>query len=109
MIWYEFKLFLTHVSGISMDALHVVAGVLIQMLAAAMFRSSLASWRPWFVVLGLELLNEAADLWIERWPHPGMQFGEGAKDILLTMFLPTLLLMAASRRPDLFRAAKPSE
>ena len=95
VIWHELKLLVEHASGVSMDALHVVAGVVIQVAVAALLRSSLGSWRPWLVVLVLELANEAMDLWVERWPHPGMQIGEGVKDIVLTMALPTLLLLAA--------------
>jgi len=31
-----------------------------------------------------------------------MQYGESAKDILLTLLLPSLLMAAARERPDLF-------
>ena len=92
-----------------MDALHVLAGVLIQMIAAAFCRTGLAGWGPWLLVLGLELLNEALDLLVERWPHAGMQLGEGAKDVLLTMIIPSLLLLVARRRPGLFSAATRGE
>ena len=106
LFWHEFKLFAEHASGISMDALHVIAGVLIQVAVAAILNSSLASWRPWLVVLSLEVINEAFDLWVERWPHLGMQLGEGVKDVLLTMLLPTLLLLLVRRRPALVSAAR---
>ena len=56
-------------------------------------------------LLAAILWNEAVDLWVERWPDPGMQYGEGAKDVLLTMALPTILIWAARWRPDLFRGA----
>ena len=55
-------------------------------------------------MLAFILWNEAADLWNEHWPDAGQQYGEGAKDIALTMFVPTLLMIAARLRPDLFRA-----
>ena len=32
-----------------------------------------------------------------------MQYGEGAKDVAITMLLPTLLMLAVRMRPDLFR------
>ena len=35
--WYEVKLLLEHATGISMDALHVLVGVLLQLLFAALF------------------------------------------------------------------------
>ena len=101
--WYESKLFIEHALAISHDGLHVLTGVMIQLAVALAVRRTLASWLPWMAVLGFALANEAVDLWVERWPNPGMQFGEGAKDIVLTTLLPTILLVAARVRPDLFR------
>ena len=105
--WYESKLFLEQALAVSHDSLHVLTGVMIQLAVALAFRRTLASWLPWTAVLGFALVNEAVDLWVERWPNPGMQFGEGAKDIVLTILLPTLLLVAARVRPDLFRTRAP--
>lgn len=101
--WYQIKLFAEHSTGFSMDALHVIAGVVLQLAAAAIFRSSLARPLPLLVVLALELLNEAYDLRVEKWPLPGMQYGEGAKDIVMTMLLPLLLFLVARRHPKLIR------
>jgi hypothetical protein len=84
-----------------MDALHVVGGVVLQLGFAVLLRTSLAHWRPWLFVLALELVNEANDLLVEQWPDPGMQWGEGARDLVLTMLLPTVLLMVARLRPEL--------
>lgn len=100
--WYQVKLLLEHATGISMDALHVLAGVLAQLLFAALFRSSFRNWRPWIFVFALVLLNEASDLWVERWPKPAMQLGEGLKDIALTMLLPTLLMLSTRYRTTIF-------
>jgi hypothetical protein len=99
--WYQIKLLIEHATGVSMDALHILAGVLAQLMFAALFRSSLHSWRPWLFVLALILLNETSDLWVERWPEPAMQYGEGLKDLLLTMLLPTLLTLLARHAPTL--------
>ena len=101
--WFHTKMFIEHASVISSDAMHVLAGVLIQLLGALLFRRSVASWWPWSGVLALTLLNEFIDLWMEQWPDLAVQYGESAKDILLTMALPTLLLAAARFRPQLFR------
>ena len=98
--WYQVKLFVEHASGISMDALHILAGTVIFLLAAIGLRSGVGSPRPWFALLVLELLNEAYDLHAERWPNIGHQLGEGFKDIVLTMALPTLLLLAARWKPQ---------
>ena len=109
MGWYQFKLFVEHGSGISMDALHVVVGFILFLLAALILRRSVASGLPWLVVLVLEIGNEAYDIAIERWPDIGSQLGEGAKDIVLTMALPTLILLIARRRPSLLTARTEGE
>lgn len=101
--WYQFKLFLEHSAGFSMDALHVIAGVLVQFAAAALFRTTLARPLPLIVVFLLELLNEWNDLRVEQWPDRGMQYGEGAKDLVLTMLLPVLLFLVARHRPNVIR------
>ncbi|MFL6751763.1 MAG: hypothetical protein ACJ8FL_00830 [Sphingomicrobium sp.] len=101
--WYQAKLFVEHSLAVSPDSIHVVVGVLALLVVSLLTRRSIASWRPWLVLLVIELLNEAIDLWIEQWPDPGMQYGEGARDLLLTMLLPTVLLLAVRLRPDLFR------
>ena len=102
--WYEAKMFIEHASVVSSDALHVLVGVLVWMIAAVVLRRSLSSWFPWLILLGLAVMNEFVDFWIERWPDLGMQLGESAKDILLTMALPTVLMFAVRSRPNLFRA-----
>ena len=99
--WYQVKLFLQHTSGFSMDALHVILGVVLQLAFAFLFRSSVARPLPLVSVLALELLNEASDFRVEIWPQPGMQFGESAKDIIMTMALPVLIFVVARYRPKL--------
>ena len=99
--WYQIKLFLEHASGISMDALHILVGFAVFLIAALALRRSVAEPLPWLATLALEIGNEAYDLTVELWPDPGSQLGEGAKDIALTMALPTLLLLVARWRPNL--------
>ena len=109
MFWYQVKLFATHVSGFSMDALHILAGALLLIIAALIGRTTLASPRPWLIVLALELANEANDLIVERWPEPAMQYGEGVKDVILTMLVPTLLLLLVRSCPGLFAGSPDGE
>jgi hypothetical protein len=99
--WYQLKLFAEHSTGVSMDALHMMIGVVLQLLFAFLFRSSVARPMPLLAVLVLALINEGNDFRVEIWPDPGMQFGEAAKDILLTMFSPTMIFLVARRRPTL--------
>ena len=99
--WYQFKLFLEHASGISMDALHILIGFLIFLAAARLMKRTIASPLPWLAVLAMELINEAYDLRVEVWPNRASQWGEGAKDILLTMAIPTLMLVLVRLKPTL--------
>ena len=103
--WYQAKLFIEHSLSISHDSLHVIVGVLLWLALGLMVGRPLTSWRPWVWLLVAILWNEAVDLWVERWPDPGQQYGEGAKDVLLTMLLPTILMWAARSRPDLLRGS----
>lgn len=102
--WAALKAGLEPSLNISNDALHVVLGVLVQVAVAWATRSSLGRFMPWLVVLGLTLINEYNDLSTERWPNFATQLGEGTKDIILTMLLPTVLQVLVRKRPRLFRA-----
>lgn len=104
-LWLQIKGLVEHASGWPMDTLHVIGGVVLQLAAALLLRRSLADWRPWAVVLLLELANEGYDLWVEQWPSLSMQLGEGLRDLVGTMILPTLLLVVARRRPALLSGA----
>jgi diacylglycerol kinase len=105
LFWYREKMFIEHASVISSDAIHVLIGVVIWVAAALVSRRPLATWLPLLAVLALTLLNEAVDLSVERWPSLAMQLGESAKDIILTMGLPTLLMTLVRLRPNLFRTS----
>ena len=101
--WHQGKLFIEHSLTINHDSLHMLVGVLLWIAFGLLFRSSLTSWRPWLWLFAVILWNETVDLWVEQWPDRGQQYGEGAKDLLLTMAVPTILMFAARWRPDLFR------
>ena len=103
--WHQGKLFIEHSLAISHNSLHIFIGVLLWVAIGLLLRRPLTSWLPWLWVFAAILWNETVDLWIEQWPDPGQQYGEGAKDVILTMFVPTLIMFAARFRPDLFRAS----
>ncbi|HEV7275475.1 MAG TPA: hypothetical protein VGN80_04240 [Devosiaceae bacterium] len=85
---------LTQLIHLSRDALHVHFGLLIFLLAMVALRKSPASGVPWLCVLGVELVNEALDL---MHGHGGLRSTVlGAlKDIVNTMFWPTIILLLA--------------
>src|SRR5947209_1040154 len=84
-----------------MDALHVYAGVSIQLGAAVILRRSLKSPWPWLVVAGVEFANEVYVYTYETWPDRDIQFAEGLRDMWNTMVLPSLLLLLARYAPRL--------
>src|SRR4029077_8186265 len=104
--WHEGKLFIEHSVRIDHDALHILIGVLAWLVIGALLRRPLSSIRPWLWLLALIGWDGAADLWIEQWPEPGMQYGEGANDLILTMFIPTVLILAIRFAPGLFAGTK---
>lgn len=103
--WHEGKVFIEHSVSVSHDSLHVIVGVLIWLAVALLLRKPVTSWKPWLWLFAIILWNETVDLWMEQWPEAGQQYGEGAKDVLVTMLVPTLIMFAARVRPDLFRGS----
>lgn len=101
------KLFVEHFVSVSNDALHVVVGFVLFVAAAALLRRPITDWSPWLAVFGLLMINEIIDLTVEQWPDWGSQYGEGLKDLVLTMALPTLMLLAARFHPPLVVAPQP--
>lgn len=102
MEWSETKIIIAELSGgMSNDAIHVLVGVAIQLALAAALRVSVAHWLPWFAVLALAVGNEYYDLHQEIWPSRDLQIGESVKDVLLTIAVPTVLLLAARFTPRL--------
>jgi len=102
MSWYQAKMFVEHASVVSSDALHVLAGVILWLLIALVLRSRASAVRPLLILLVLLAFNELVDLWVEQWPDKAVQYGESAKDLLLTMALPTMLMALSRLRPQLF-------
>jgi hypothetical protein len=100
--WYHVKIFIEQATGFSHDAIHVLVGGIGPLVVAFLSRRTIASWLPWLVMLALILFNETVDLWVERWPDRTMQYGDGVKDIFLTMALPTILLVTARLMPQIY-------
>jgi diacylglycerol kinase len=101
--WEDVKLFIQHSVAFSQDAIHVVVGAIILLVAALVLRKPVSSIWPWLVVLLFASLNELIDLWVDQWPERSAQLGEGARDLLLTLVVPTLILLSARLAPQLYR------
>ncbi len=103
MDWFEIKQWVSIASGLNMDALHVHAGVLGQILAALVLRRSLASPWPWLAVLAVVLGNEYYDYHYEIWPERSEQWAESVRDTWNTMLVPSLLFLLARFLPRMMR------
>ena len=85
---------------VAMDALHIYAAVVIQLVACLVFRRPMSHIAPWLAVLAAELLNEGADILLGREARiQEWQIAGAVHDLVNTMALPTLLLLAVRRGP----------
>ncbi len=100
--WHDAKLVVEQSVEISHDALHLLFGVLAWLGFALVLRRPISSWYPWLWLAALIGWNEAVDLWTERWHDVGLQYHEGANDLLMTMLVPTIIALAARLRPQMF-------
>ena len=105
--WHESKLFLERLTAVSHDSLHIIAGTCAWLLIAIIMRRPVTSWLPLLGTFVVAVINEMVDLWVEIWPEPGMQAGEAAKDLMTTIAVPLLLLLAFRAAPRL-TATRPS-
>ena len=104
--WGQSKSFIERLVGVGNDALHVLIGALLVFALAGVMRTSVRDIRPGLLVLFLALLNEWHDLRAETWPDRSMQYGEGVKDIVLTIVVPLMLLISVRLWPGLFVRSK---
>lgn len=86
---------LSEILGITKDALHIHIGLAIFLGVALVFRRSLASWIPWLALLAFELVNELMDVFYVGEHGIGFDLGDSPKDIVNTMFWPTVVFLVA--------------
>lgn len=94
----SFKTALSETVGLSKDALHVHLGLVVFLAAVVVLRTTLGNWIPWIVLLAFEVFNEVVDLLHEHDGVRALDFLEAAKDIVNTMFWPTLVVVFARHR-----------
>ena len=95
MDWLQIKLALAAASGLDRDAMHIYAGVLVQLAAALLLRRKLGDWLPWFVVLVVTAVGEVADVYVDIWPDHALQAGKAIHDFVNTLAVPTFLLLVS--------------
>lgn len=106
--WQRGKLFISHAMALGQDSIHIILGVALWIVAAALSRRPLTALLPWMCVLGLTVWDQAVDLMLEQGPARSAQYAHGAKALLLMMLVPTALIISARLRPELFRGTAPA-
>jgi len=104
MDWVQFKDYLSQVTELSQDALHIYAAILVQFVAAIVLRRPIAHPLPWLFLLAFLLVNEAADLRQPGRPVEEWQVLGSIQDLWNTMLLPTVLLLLARYAPAVMTA-----
>jgi hypothetical protein len=101
MTFNDVKDLVEHYVGLERDALHIHAALLLYLLAMFVFRATRRSRIPWLFVLGIELANEAYDLWLQTVQAEPPRWNDSLKDVWNTMLWPTVLLFIG-RYTDVF-------
>lgn len=109
MEWWILKEHLSEFTGLSKDALHIHAAMIIQVGVALLLRSSLDRPLPWLTVLVILCANEWYDLTLEVWPNRSAQYWNSFHDIWNTMVLPTLAGILVRFAPFIFISARDNE
>lgn len=99
--WTAWKRDIVDVTELDRDALHIYAGVALQILVARLSRRKLGDWLPWLAVVVLAIGIEAADVRAEVWHSDILQAAASVHDFVNTMIMPTVLLILSRRWPDL--------
>jgi len=89
------KLDIIGFTGLSKDALHVYVGLGVWLLAAALFRRSITTLRPWLAVLLVACVIEGFDAF-DNWVELGhWRWKASLHDVINTLFWPTVLALLA--------------
>lgn len=89
------KLWLIGLTGLGKDALHIYVGLALFLGSAVLFKWSLASWKPWAIVLAAALLGEAWDIRDRIASDMALDLAGDWHDIWNTLFWPSVLVLLA--------------
>ena len=91
--WADAKAAIEQIFPFDPAWLHLGMGVLIFLGAALVVRKPTSSWLPWLLVAILAALNEIVDVALDERSNTGIVYKESAGDFLVTIAIPTLLLI----------------
>jgi hypothetical protein len=97
------KFVVMSLTGLAKDALHIYVALIVFFGSCVLFRWKARDWKPWLLVLLAALAGEVMDLRDQaEFYHVAFKWGESVKDIVNTLMVPTMILLAA-RYSRLFR------
>ncbi len=85
------KIFLSEVTSLGKDALHIYVGLAVMLLVVIAFKKPLGDWRP---IAAVALASVAGEIWdvIDTFSHGRTpKWNSNWKDVWNTMFWPTIL------------------
>ena len=91
----DLKILVSTYTGLEKDALHIHVALILYFAAWFVFRRSPRFYLPWLVVIGVELANEAYDLWQQAADGEPPRWAASLSDLWNTMLWPTVLLLLA--------------
>jgi len=89
------KLAIVSATGLSKDALHIYAGLLILLSAAFITRSQLRSLKPWLAVLFVTAIGEVIDMRDDLLSLGYWRWSACLHDMVNTLIWPTVLVLLA--------------
>ena len=89
------KLALVDTAGLAKDALHIYVALIVFFLSCILFKWKARQWKPWLLVVLAALTGEALDIRDELAAAGPILWAESAKDIVNTLLVPTIILLAA--------------
>ena len=91
----EAKIWLIQAAGLPKDALHIYVGLAVFLIAAALLRAPVRSWKPLAAVAAVALAGEAWDV-IDTWNIGGRPvWSRNWHDVWNTCFWPAVLFLLA--------------
>lgn len=91
--WIDSKRALELLFDLSPDAMHIHGSFLLLFVIAAVLRRRPDNIWPWLMLLVIELVNEANDVFRPSMPTMRENWYVAGHDVLNTMFWPTVLLI----------------
>ncbi|KQM63769.1 hypothetical protein ASE75_11795 [Sphingomonas sp. Leaf17] len=91
--WTQDKIALSVWTGVAPDALHVIGGLAVMLVAAILLRRPPWHWLPWLAVLVVESVNEVYDLLQTHDPSDEGNLPASLHDMWLTMLWPSVILI----------------